>query len=274
MQEGVKSFMYGLFDDYGGYGSGMDIFNVFSEFSDIINKIKTLIAFIAIVIGIIQCFWGYRLYRITLAISGFFTGATVGFIIGLLGAAAVDADADSIQGTVTFMIFIMLICGIAGAMIAYFWELVGAFLVGFSGVYIVSLAVSIMNKAILGDTNIVLSFFTSLIPAIITGILVVKFWKPIVIIYTGLVGALSIAAGSNLGILVFLLCAVCGIIYQIKSNGGLTDKPKTTSTTYTVYDDQSTAYYSPDQNNFATAPTAPVQNRNTKKDDVYPDIMD
>ena len=267
--------MYDLFSDYGGYGSGMDIFSTFSELSDVLNKIRWVISLIVIVIGIIQCFWGYKLYRVTLAISGFVTGATVGFIIGLLGAAAfVELDADSIQGTVTFIIFIMLICGIAGAMIAYFWELVGAFLVGFSGVYIVSLAVSIMNKAILGDTNIVPSFFTSLIPAIITGILVVKFWKPIVIIYTGLVGALNIAAGSNLGILVFLLCAVCGIIYQIKSNGGLTDKPKTTSTTYTVYNDQSTAYYPPNQNNSTTVPTAPVQNRDTKNDDVYPDIMD
>lgn len=264
--------MYDLFNDYGGYDSGMDIFNVFSEFSDTINKIKTLIAFIAIVIGIIQCFWGYKLYRITLVISGFFTGVTVGFIIGLLGAAALDAD--SMQGIVTFMIFIMLICGIAGAMIAYFWELVGAFLVGFSGVYIVSLVVSIINKAVLRDTNIIPSFFTSLIPAIIAGILVVKLWKPIVILYTGVAGALSIAAGTNLGIFVFLLCAVCGIIYQIKSNGGLTDKPKAASTTYTEYNGQSSAYYPANQNNSTTAPTVPIQSRNTKKDDVYPDIMD
>lgn len=271
--------MYDSFNDYGGYGSGMDIFNVFSEFSDTINRIKTLIAFIAIVIGIIQCFWGYKLYRVTLAISGFFTGATVGFIIGLLGAAgaaALDADVDSLQGIVTFMLFIMLICGIVGAMIAYFWELVGGFLVGFSGVYIVSLSVSIINKAVLRDTNIIPSFFTSLIPAIIAGILVVKFWKPIVIIYTGVAGAFSIAAGTSLGILVFLLCAVCGIIYQIKSNGGLTDKPKAASATYTdtEHNGQSSAYYPPNQNNSTTAPTAPVQSRSTKENNVYPDIMD
>lgn len=267
--------MFDLFDDfsnyggYGGYGSDSDILNIFSEFSDTVNKIRTVIAFIAIIIGIIQCFWGYKLYRVTLAISGFVTGATVGFIIGLLSAAAMDAD--TMQGTVTFMLFSMVICGIIGALIAYFCELVGAFLVGFSGVYIASLVISIFNKLLKYNTHIASSFFTSLIPAVIAGILVVKFWKPIIIIYTGIIGAWSIASGTDLGVFFFLLCAVCGIIYQIKSNGGLTYKPETPAAPMPQnYPDQHQSSY-PIQ---YAAPAPTQQPAVRKENDQYPDILD
>lgn len=120
----------------------------------------------------------------------------------------------------------MVICGAIGAMIAYAFELIGAFLVGFSGVYVVSLISSLVGKIASNNDNIASSFFTAAIPAVIAGIIVVKFWKPIVIIYTGLSGALSIAIATGFGFPVFLICAVGGIYYQIKSNNGLKENKK------------------------------------------------
>lgn len=212
--------MYDYYDDYSYYGDNIswtDIMDILSGVSDALDRIITILHLIMLAVGVVQCFWGYKLYRFTIAVNGFITGATFGCVSGI--AMVIRSDGNSLSDIVTFTLIWMLICGVIGAVIAYHIELIGIFLIGFSGGYIVSLLTILLNTK---AKNIPLSLFMAAIPAIITGVLVVKFWKPIVIIYTGIYGAMLIANGIGFGIIAVILCSIGGIYYQIKSNNGLT----------------------------------------------------
>ena len=212
--------MYDYYDNYSYYGDNIswtDIMDILSGISDALDRIIVILHLIMLAVGVVQCFWGYKLYRFTIAVSGFMTGLTIGAVSGI--AMAIRSDGNSLSDIITFTLIWMLICGVIGAVIAYHVELIGIFLVGFSGVYTVSLIITLLDTK---AENIVLALFTSAIPAVIAGVLVVKFWKPIVIIYTGIYGAALIAEGIGFGIIAVILCSIGGIYYQIKSNNGLT----------------------------------------------------
>lgn len=263
--------MYSYYNDYGNYGdygSGIDALDILSSLPGLIEKIGVIFMLATIVIGIVQCFWGYKLYRITVAISGFITGSTVGGALGLV--MAIGMDADSIKGAITLVVISMLVVGIIGAAIAYNFELIGAFLVGFSGVYVVALILSLVSKIMANNDNIASSFFTAAIPAVIVGILVVKFWKPIVIIYTGLSGALCIAIGTGIGMFAFIICSIGGIWYQIKSNNGLTENKRPEP----VYNTKPNYVPAPNPNPVTKTEYAPLQPSVTRKENSYPDIID
>lgn len=76
------------------------------------------IAIIAIIIGILMCFFGYRLFRVWLAVAGLFLGAYLGYYLGgLLGG-----DVWPIVGAV--------VVGILIAAVAYWLYKLGAVLIG------------------------------------------------------------------------------------------------------------------------------------------------
>lgn len=267
--------MYSYYNDYGNYGDYgpvIDALDILSALPGLIEKIGVIFMLATIAIGIVQCFWGYKLYRITIAISGFITGSTIGGALGLF--MVIGMDADSINGAITVVVMSMLVAGIIGAVIAYSFELIGVFLVGFSGVYVVTLILSLVSKVMTNNDNIASSFFTAAIPAVIVGILVVKFWKPIVIIYTGLSGALCIAIGTGIGLVAFILCSIGGIWYQIKSNNGLTENKRTES--MTAHGSNYVSAPNPDHNPNLVSKTeyAPLQPSVTRKENPYPDIID
>lgn len=260
-----------MYDYYDDYSSGFDALEILSSLPDVFDKIGAIITLIAIVIGIVQCFWGYKYYRFTIALSGFVTGSTIGIALGLF--FALSSEFESLKTATTFVIASMIICGAIGAIIAYAFELIGAFLVGFSGVYVVSLISSIIGKIASNNDNIASSFFTAAIPAVIAGIIIVKFWKPIVIIYTGLSGALSIAIATNFGFPAFLICAVGGIYYQIKSNNGLRDNKEKEKSSTTNNNNGGLKYKPLDPPKPNPQPII-NQESTAKKDNIYPDIID
>lgn len=81
-----------MYDYYDDYSSGFDALEILSSLPDILDKIGVLITLIAIVIGVVQCFWGYKYYRFTIALSGFITGSTIGIALGLFFALSSEFE--------------------------------------------------------------------------------------------------------------------------------------------------------------------------------------
>jgi hypothetical protein len=76
------------------------------------------IAIVAIVVGILMCFFGYRLFRVWLAVAGLFMGAYLGYYLGgLLGG-----DVWPIVGAA--------VVGVLLAVLAYWLYKIGAVLIG------------------------------------------------------------------------------------------------------------------------------------------------
>lgn len=208
---------------YDYYDVGLNEIDILSGIINSLSTIMRAISFIIFIIGIIQCFFGYKWLRFVLAVSGFMTGAVIGSIMGLIGGLN---STDSVTEVVSMIIAVMVIFGIIGAIISYKVYKLGVFLVGFSGVYIISLFTSLAGRIISGNDSISAAFVTALIPAVVAGVLMVKFTKPLIIIYTGISGAytaaVSAAALMGGGTFFFTVAlSIAGIYVQCKMNNGL-----------------------------------------------------
>lgn len=136
---------------------------------------QNLIIGLALIIGAVQCFAGYRIFKVVLGLTGFIVG-------GVMGAAG--GYACSQNGLVA--LFAGLVGGCLGAALLtalYFLGvfLVGAFLGGIVGA--VLLAGSLPQPALL------------LIPAVIAGVLALVFQRFMIIVSTAFVGAWTVVTG-------------------------------------------------------------------------------
>lgn len=213
-------FMY----DY--YDVGLDAMDILSGIISSLNTIIQAVSFIILIIGIVQCFFGYKWLKFVLAVSGFMTGSVIGSVVGLIGGLE---STDSVSEVVSMIIAVMVIFGIIGAVISYKVYKLGVFLVGFSGVYIISLLTSLAGRLMSGSDSIAAAFVTALIPAVIAGCLMVKFTKPLIIIYTALSGAYtaSFALSSLMsggGFFIMIALSIAGIYVQCRMNDGITEK--------------------------------------------------
>lgn len=127
-------------------------------------------------LGIVECFFGYRLFRIVLAIIGFFVGA--GLAISL-----VNSDQTAV------MVVVALIGGLIGAVIFYFLYFIGIFLAGLSlGATVGAIVAANLNLAAnQTSTNLLI-----IIGAIIGGLLGIVFSKYIIMLSTAFTGAAQI----------------------------------------------------------------------------------
>lgn len=213
---------------YDYYNVGLDEMDILSGIISTLNQVMQAISFITLIIGIIQCFFGYKWLRFALAVSGFMTGAVIGSIVGLIGGLN---STDSVSDVVNMIIAVMVIFGIIGAVISYKVYKLGVFLIGFSGVYLISLLTSLAGRLMSGNDSIAAAFVTALIPAVVAGVLMVKFTKPLIIIYTGISGAytaaVSLAVLMDGGTFFFTVAlSIAGIYIQCKMNDGLTENKK------------------------------------------------
>ncbi len=76
------------------------------------------IAIVAIVIGLLMCFFGYRLFRIWLSVAGLFIGVYLGYYLG------------GLLGGDVWPIVAAAVIGVALAVVAYWLYKVGAVLIG------------------------------------------------------------------------------------------------------------------------------------------------
>jgi hypothetical protein len=141
------------------------------------REVVNIVIGLTILVGAIQCFFGYRFFKFILGLIGFLAG---GFWAGALGYDLSQQEA------------IALLAGLAGGFIGaalmvalYFIGifLVGAFLGGVLGAVLFALAESNPEPAVL------------LILAALTGIIAMIFQKIMIIMSTGFGGAWSVVTG-------------------------------------------------------------------------------
>jgi len=146
---------------------------LYAYFPNVIEYIGTIGA-VLVIVGLLDAFFGYKLFKIVLAIIGFLVGAEVGFVVFLqAGGGAVGSDA---------MIGYIVIGGLIGSFIAEFFHKVGVFLV-------------------VGAMGMIVAFLTtqdaqsSLVIGIICGVAGVFLEKYVIIVTTSLSGGLLTATG-------------------------------------------------------------------------------
>ncbi len=126
------------------------------------------------ILGIIECFFGFRFFRLVLAVLGFFIGAA-------LAIALVSSDQNLV------VIIAGLIGGIIGATLFYFLYFVGTFLAGlFLGATLAGILAGDLNLAANAATIVIV------IGAVIGGALGIVLSKYIIMLSTAVTGATQI----------------------------------------------------------------------------------
>lgn len=183
---------------------------IFESFNHLASGIVALMCVPALIYGILECFFGYKIMKILFAIQGFFLGFLVGagfaYLMGLNSVGPV--------------VLSCLIFAILGAMLLYKFYLIGVFLSNASMVFLVGLLIGGTDESNLIAWAVI---------GVIVGVLAVKFVRIWVIAVTGIVGGLS--AGTALmgllevyktgpALLAGIILAVLGILYQWKTTDG------------------------------------------------------
>ena len=136
-------------------------------------------AALAIVLGTLICFFGYRLLRVTLAVAGFLLGAGLGWFF-----------ASAIVGIVPVVVIIItLVTGILGAVLAAVVFKLGVFLLGAGAG---ALLAGFFLAGLTGTTGTVVVIAV----AVLAGVVTVLLQRVMVSILTALAGAWGIALGA------------------------------------------------------------------------------
>lgn len=193
--------------------------------------IFNLIIGFSIITGVIQCFFGYRLFKIILALTGFLVGGALGASIGF--AISQETAVALLAGIVGGFIGAALL--VALYYVGVF--LIGVFLGGILGMVLYAMVNSEPQPAVV------------LILAIIAGVVALIFQRVMIILSTGFGGSWSIvtgiayfttgsinpvniesitrASGSLLFtiILCWLALGIIGVIVQFKTTSGKAAEP-------------------------------------------------
>ena len=132
---------------------------------------------IAIVIGIIACLFGYKIFRIWLALAGLVLGAALGYYLGgLIG--------EQIWPIVCAIAVGLLLCALS-----YFLYRVGAILIG-------ALLGAVFTSVILSALSVTALPWMILVGAVVVAIIAGIFLKQFIIIGSSFQGAYMIVVGA------------------------------------------------------------------------------
>ena len=137
-----------------------------------------LINIIILIIGILMCFLGFKLFRIWLAAAGLILGAQIGYYLGGL----IGGNPWPIVGAVLIALLL--------AVFAYFLFKVGAGIIG--ALLGASLTVSLFEA--FGAQPV---WWVTLIGAVVVGVLAVAFLKGFIIAASAFFGAYLTVGGAN-----------------------------------------------------------------------------
>ncbi len=135
-------------------------------------------AIFSIIVGVIVCFWGYRLFKAVLGIAGFIAGAVLFYHFGAQYTA-----------NMVVLVILAIFGGLIGASLSIAFYYVGLFLLG-------ALAGWQLGFLIAMAINIEFVIIIPIIAAILAGFLACFFQKPVIIIATALIGAWSVVTGG------------------------------------------------------------------------------
>lgn len=189
--------------------------SIIMELVSAFRGISNVLSIPCIIIGALICFFGYKIFRIMCGVKGFFAGAILGAILGLL----------SQDGGTT--VICALIGGIIGAVLAYAAYLISVFLSCFVTGVLLGTVLMIASR---NYSGIVLG---AVMCGLLFGVLGVLLTKTLIILQTAIEGALWIGIGFSLltynvvvamgAIVVFF---VLGLVIQSRNGGGkATDLP-------------------------------------------------
>ena len=136
-----------------------------------------LIIALGILVGLIQCFFGYRIFKLVLGLTGFIVG-------GALAGSAVY----SISQQVITAILVGILGGAVGAVLMVVLYFVGIFLFG---AYLGAVLGAVLSGMLNSNPEPVLM----IILAVISGILTLIFQKFMIIVSTGFNGAWNVVTG-------------------------------------------------------------------------------
>lgn len=130
---------------------------------------------LSVIVGLAECFFGYRMFRVLLVILGFFAGVILGMTL-----------AGNISGVTPVLGFIIaLVCGIVGGLLMIPLFYVGMFLVGGMLGYLAAVAIA-------GAAGWQVKPLFFLFAVLVTGILAVILQRLIIILATATTGAWAI----------------------------------------------------------------------------------
>ena len=131
---------------------------------------------IAVAIGLVFCFFGYRIFRLVIALAGGIVGAGIGAGLGQFFSSALAVVVMTVAGA------------ILGAVAAFLLYRLGVFLVGlvvFAGIGAAAMVAATGEPGVL----------VPLVAGVLGGVLALAFQKVVIVLYTALAGA-SLAAGG------------------------------------------------------------------------------
>lgn len=179
--------------------------------------IGVTVAIVVALYSLLQCYFGYIIFRVILVIQGVINGLGVG---ALIGTGIVIASGDS--GAVPAIFIAAVICGIIGGIMAHFLYKFGVFCYFFAIFGIIGLLPGFFINTTGGASSLMPMYVVAGILGIIGGILGVIFERYLLIWATGIV--FGFLAGAAIGTLTGVLWLggilapvfmVTGIIVQL-----------------------------------------------------------
>lgn len=147
--------------------------------SDMFTQFYTIIFGILLVLGILNCVFGYRLIRFWMMVGGFFVGAVLAFIC----VRSMDIQDKTVWGAA------VVVTGIIFAVIA--------FLIYKAGVFLLAAGIGWALSIYFIHPTSSAAFFACILIGIALGTLAVKYCREVLIVATSLIGGLI--AGISLG---------------------------------------------------------------------------
>ena len=172
-----------------------------------------VIGIILCIIGLLQCFLGYKFFRFWCGLIGFIVGCFFGLIIASTGIYTAFPVGGGLIGLI-----ITIILGATGSVIAYGTYLVGLFLYAFTAAFIVTyyLSALVIN-------SIIICLIAGVVAGIVIGVIAVEFRRFWIITTTAIAGGIAATAGlmmitqsSNLqyGFIMPIILIIAGFVVQ------------------------------------------------------------
>jgi len=121
--------------------------------------------------GMLDCFFGYRVFKVTLALLG-----------GLIGAAAAHAAATALHCGPMGLTIALIAGGVLGATIAFLLYIAGVFVAGFG-------FGSTLGILLLANVHQMVALLSGCLLGIVGGFLAVKAQRVLIVLATALLGA-------------------------------------------------------------------------------------
>lgn len=170
-----------------------------------------IILAIGAILTAIQCFFGYRIFRFWIGVQGFILFWIIGTAVGYL----------SFKGEMELYLFMGLVLGFLGALIAMELYRIGVFLQCFWTGSLIGVLIGMIGQLEMEQTADL-----AIISGIAIGIIGVILIKPLIMLSTGFSGGMTLGcivafvsdqdifAGASVGIIVSIL----GVLYQSYSD--------------------------------------------------------